>query len=403
LLSRRTFCESGGRIGAGLLGAYILPGIVAKARAAEPLTIGWIRPTTGLYASSYAPLYLGGRIAMDEINAAGGILGRQLVVREEDDEAAPSKEPAVARKLQDAGVEFVLGPTGSAQVLASLPVMTSAKIIQAGIAGVAALGDAKKYPYHYHLTATASDEATVMVEYMVSRLKIMKVGMLLENAATGEELISGFNSNLARLGVTALETQVFPVTAPDMTPYVNALRKQGCEGILFFIQSNAQIANAFRSMGALKWAPTVVAHFNIFNEGLFDLVPPEALANVYGAFYRNFTYTDAEPARERNVKFAQKLQKIPEAAKVQSFVAATGNYDFLYMLQAAIESTKSFDPDVIKRTLDTFHGYDGLLGKFTFTPEKHSGLDPHDITIASVSSAHDPRTVGCLRLRAPGA
>jgi ABC-type branched-subunit amino acid transport system substrate-binding protein len=73
------------------------------------------------------------------------------------------------------------------------------------------------------------------------------------------------------------------------------------------------------------------------------------------------------------------------------------------MLQAAIESTKSFDPDVIKRTLDTFHGYDGLLGKFTFTPEKHSGLDPHDITIASVSSAHDPRTVGCLRLRAPGA
>src|SRR5580698_2834418 len=125
LLSRRTFCESGGRIGAGLLGAYILPGIVAKARAAEPLTIGWIRPTTGLYASSYAPLYLGGRIAMDEINAAGGILGRQLVVREEDDEAAPSKEPAVARKLQDAGVEFVLGPTGSAQVLASLPVMTS--------------------------------------------------------------------------------------------------------------------------------------------------------------------------------------------------------------------------------------------------------------------------------------
>jgi branched-chain amino acid transport system substrate-binding protein len=398
--SRRSLLRTGVAIGAGMAGGFILPARNNSAHAeADSITVGWIRPTTGLYASSYAPLYIGGRIATDEINAAGGIWGRQIVVVEVDDEASPSKEPAVARKLQDEGIKFVIGPTGAAPVLASLPVTTAAKILQTGLAGASVLGDGKKYPYHYQLTATAPDEATVMVDHMVNRLKITKVGMLIENAATGEELITGFNANLKKSGLRALDTQVFPVTAPDMTPYVDALRKAGCDGILFFIQSNAQIANSFRAMVALKWAPTIVAHFNIFNEGLFDLVPPDGLANVYGAFYRNFTYTDTEPAKLRNVAYAKKLAQIPEAAKLQSFIASNANYDFMYLLKTAIESEKSLDTTVIKSALDRLQNYEGLLGRFTFTPEKHSGLDPRDITIASVSSAHDPRTIGCLRLR----
>jgi branched-chain amino acid transport system substrate-binding protein len=85
------------------------------AQQQQPFKIGWIRPTTGRLASSFAPLYFGGLIAVDEINAAGGILGRQIARVEEDDEASPAKEPGIVRKLREQDIGCFVGPTGSSQ------------------------------------------------------------------------------------------------------------------------------------------------------------------------------------------------------------------------------------------------------------------------------------------------
>ena len=111
-LDRRGFLATAGALAASL-------GIAPAHAQQGPLQIGWIRPTTGRLASSFAPLYIGGLIAIDEINAAGGILGRPIVRKEEDDEASPAKEPMIVKKVQDAGVQFLVGPTGSSQTLAS--------------------------------------------------------------------------------------------------------------------------------------------------------------------------------------------------------------------------------------------------------------------------------------------
>src|SRR5262249_18853156 len=90
----------------------------------QPFKLAWIRPTTGRLASSFAPLYIGGLIAVDEINAAGGILGRPIVRVEEDDEASPAKEPGIVRKLSQQEIGCFVGPTGSSQSLASIAATT---------------------------------------------------------------------------------------------------------------------------------------------------------------------------------------------------------------------------------------------------------------------------------------
>jgi len=129
-IDRRDFLRTAGRLGVGAFGMSSL-GLAGVADAQQPFNIGWVRPTTGRLASSFSYLYIGGLIAIEEINAAGGILGRPITRVEEDDEASPAKEPAIVKKLQGAGINFMAGPTGSSQALSSLATTTPAKIIQA--------------------------------------------------------------------------------------------------------------------------------------------------------------------------------------------------------------------------------------------------------------------------------
>ena len=285
------------------------PGNIARADEAT-LRIGWVRPTTGKLASSFAPLYAGGDIALAEINAAGGILGKKLVIHEEDDEASPAKEPGVVKKLQDAGVNILVGPTGSSQVLSSLAFTTPAKIIQCGVANGSELGNAQKNPYHYMCVFTTEQEGTIAAKYMVEQLKLKKIGILHESTAFGEDAAKASRQTLKDVaGVEPAGVQSYPMSAIDLSVYVRNLQAAGCDGIICWMASNTHIAMAFNAMAQLKWFPHVVGHVNLFNDALFELVPPETLKNVYGVYYRGWTYT-AAAAGQRSPSGAG--QPVPE-------------------------------------------------------------------------------------------
>src|SRR3981189_1867827 len=113
-IDRRDFLRTAGRLGVGAFGLSSL-GLAGAAHAAEPFNIGWVRPATGRpppgrLASSFSYLYIGGLIAIEEINAAGGIMGRPIARIEEDDEASPAKEPAIVKKLQGSGINVSCRP-----------------------------------------------------------------------------------------------------------------------------------------------------------------------------------------------------------------------------------------------------------------------------------------------------
>lgn len=368
---------------------------------AGPLKIGWLRPTTGRLVSSFAPLYVSGQIAIKEINEGGGILGRQLVIQEEDDEGSPAKEPAAVRKLQDAGVTVVCGPTGTSQVLASLGSTTPAKMIQAGIANTVELSDGDKYPYHYHCAYTTVQEANRFVDFLVKKLGKQKVGILQESTGFGEQGAAATVQALERLGLKPASLQVYPITAPDLGPYVTNLRNSGADCLALWIGTLPGAGMAFRSMGALKWAPPIVGHSFLLSDSLFDLVSPDALQSVYAAYYRPLTWTAREEIGDLQRTFGRKLADYPEAKRIEAIVPQAPLYDFLYLLKGAVEAEKSFDVEAIKRRLDTTSGHKGLLGTFTFTPKNHSGIADEDVVLASVLSGRDARAQGPFRERAP--
>jgi branched-chain amino acid transport system substrate-binding protein len=392
-LDRRVFLSGLAALGASSFGRAALA-------AEEVFNLGWVRPTTGRLASSYAPLYIGGLIAIDEINAMGGVMGRKIARQEEDDEASPTREPAVIKKLQESGVRYICGPTGSSQSLAALAITTPAKTMTTMYAIASEAGDGARYPWHYQCTFNSDLQAEMASRYLVEALKLKKIGILQENTAYGEQVVAACQVVLTKLGVTPVGIEVFPITAPDLNVYVGNLRKAGADGVLFWTGSTPITAKGFNSMHGQKYYPAIAGHSALFADSLLDLVLPEALQNAAGTYYKKLTWTDTEDVGVRQMEFAKKANAFAETREAGVNVASSPFYDFLYLLRAAVEAEKSFDPEKVKRAIDATKGYDGLLGTLNFTETKHAAISIEDLTVATLLSGRDPKAMAVFRRRA---
>lgn len=392
-IDRRLFLGGAAALGAG--------GLMRPALAADDVFhVGWVRPTTGRLASSYAPLYIGGLVAIDEINATGGVMGRKIARQEEDDEASPAREPAVVKKLQESGVQYICGPTGSSQSLAALAVTTPSKTITTMYAIASEAGDGTRYPWHYQCTFNSDLQAEMASRHLVETMKLKKIGILQENTAYGEQVVAACQTVLKKLGVAPVGVEVFPITAPDLNGYVGNLRKAGADGVLFWTGSTPITAKGFNSMNSQKYYPAIAGHSALFADSLLDLVPPEALQNAVGTYYKTLTWTDREEIGSRQMEFARKANGFPETKEAGVNVAGSPFYDFLYMVRAAIEQEKSFDPQKVKRAMDATREYKGLLGSLNFTPTNHAAISIEDMTMATLLSARDPKAMNVFRKRA---
>ena len=385
--------------GAGLLAGPIA--VIRPASAADPLKLGWVRPTTGRWASSFAPLYAGGLIAVEEINAAGGIMGRPIQRVEEDDEASVAKQPAVIKKLQEQGCSYILGPTGSSQALAAVAVTTPAKLIQ-GVYGIAtALGDGEKYPYAYMCTFNTDQQGEVAATYLAETLKVKKVGIFQENTAFGEGTVAASKATLQKYGITPVAVEVVPVNAPDLNAYIGNLRKAGAEGLMIWASNIPQLAMAFNAMAALKWFRPPPATTSSSTRACSTWCPSTPSRTCTAPRSRTSRGAPREPRPGGGL--AKKLQAYPEAKGSEPIVACAPFYDFLYVLKHVAEGEKSLDTAAVKRGMDAVKNFAGMQGTINFTPANHRALSTDALCMATVASGKSPKAMGAFRERAPGA
>lgn len=386
-MHRRTVLKAG----AALAGTFAMPGIVRSAYAEEDLKIGWIQPTTGPLASSFAANYASANIAVEEINADGGILGRKLVKVEVDDAAAPANEPIVMRELHNQGIKFVVGPIGSSQTLASLAVSTPSKIIQTGYITASEGGDGTKYPYHYQCGFTVSSQAVKYAEFLAEKTSYKKIGILVEDSAAGSSVLAALKTELPARNLEIVGDQISPLRATDMTPFLRALRSAGSEALCVFVSNTIDVAQFFVGLQRLNWKPTTVGHTGLVLATVEGLVPAEAkYDDVYTAVFKAATYTETEQPSDRVKNYVRRLiaSNIPPASL--PLASTSPFYDFLFVLKHAIEQTKSFDTDEIKAYLDNLKDYEGLFGPMGFTAENHTGYGPDSMALARVFPPASP-------------
>jgi branched-chain amino acid transport system substrate-binding protein len=380
-------------------------GLLAEgAAAADEVKLGWIQPLTGPLASSYGPNYLAAEIALEEINASGGILGRKLAKVVVDDQASPAQEPIVTRRLIDDGCKYILGPVGSSHALASLEVSTPQKIIQGSYASAPEAGDAVRYPYHYQCNFTADSIVQQIAQYFAAR-KFKRIGILTEDSAAGDAIRLAARRELAARGMQIVSEQTFSLKTPDMTPYLRKLRSDGAEALQVHVSVNADITQMLIGLARLGWKPPLAGASGLLFVGMPGAVPDDArYQDVYTAIFRALTYTDKELPPERVRAFVKKIAASNLTEGQLGFAATSPFYDFLYALKYGVEKANSWDTEAVKKALDTSPAVPGLFGNMKFTPTNHTGYGASVVGLAVSNSMQEPVAKeyrGLLRRRAP--
>jgi branched-chain amino acid transport system substrate-binding protein len=226
-----------GILKAGLvLGAAQLAGpFIVRARAEQPVKIGLDDPLTGTYAELGKNEQIGAELAVDQVNAKGGILGRQVELLVED---STSTDTGVAvqkaRKLIERdGVNFLLGNVNSAMALATGQVSNELHTLHIVTGGHTDAVTGKDC--HWNVFRVCN--TTRMETNSVSKTLFSKYGkkwyFITPDYAFGHTLQQGFEASLKKFGGTEVGASLTPLGTTDFSPYLIKAQAANPDVIIF--------------------------------------------------------------------------------------------------------------------------------------------------------------------------
>ena len=360
-LTRRTLLK-----GAASTTALIGIGMPAIVKAqADVIRIGHLTPLTGFLGPLGEYAQMGLRLAADEINAAGGVLGRKLDLVMEDSVNPQTASAKAERLIERDRVAMIIGEISSASALAIGQVADRTKtvFINTG-ANSDALRGASCNPFMFHIEAANSMMVTAVGTYLKNEKLVegKKWYSLTADYAFGHDLFKVAKKFVSENGGQFIGEDLVPTDATDFSPYLLKIRQARPDVVASNLAGN-QITNFIKQYAEYG------LQFPITGFG-FDT------AVAWGAGQGNFSgiwpliwhHMVDTPSSKRYVDaFSKKYGKLPEN---QSW----GDYNSLKIVAQSFEETKSTDPqrlaehlrkgakfDVLKSREGYFRAYDNQM------------------------------------------
>jgi branched-chain amino acid transport system substrate-binding protein len=185
------------------------------------VTIGVALPFTGAAAAYGTDLKQGVELALEEINAAGGVLGKPLKIAYEDDQATPEGGVSAVRKLmQQDKVDAVSGGTNSSVVLAEVP-QTKNKILQVNMGAQSDAITADGGDLLFQINAITSQYSANFNDWIVKGLKPKTVAYMGENTAFNAGVLDLLKKDMAAAGITMLPPAEYEADTRDFLPILS--------------------------------------------------------------------------------------------------------------------------------------------------------------------------------------
>ncbi|HET7384428.1 MAG TPA: ABC transporter substrate-binding protein, partial [Pseudolabrys sp.] len=195
--------------------ALVLFWAVTPAWAAEPIKVGFSLGMTGANGPNGKQLIVALEIWRDDVNAKGGLLGRQVELVYYDDQTSPANEPSIYTKLIDVDkVDILIGPYGTNQIAAALPVLQSHNRTTIGILGLAANSQAH-YKNYFSMIPYGQDPAREFSRGFfelatAQNPKPKTVAIVGVDAEFGKTSTDGARANAKAAGLTIVYDQLYP-------------------------------------------------------------------------------------------------------------------------------------------------------------------------------------------------
>jgi branched-chain amino acid transport system substrate-binding protein len=396
--SRRTLLKAG----AGLAGASVIgfPSIVSG--QTEKIKIGHLTPLTGFLGALGAYAQLGIRMAEEEINQAGGVMGRQLDVTSEDSVNPATAATKAQRMLEQDGVAFLMGEINSASALTIMQVAERNKrlFMQIGARSDALRGkNCNKYTFHVDIPNTVMVNAVGKALLRDNMVKGKKFVTLTADYIFGHDLLGAakrfFSANQGNL----IGDELIATDVTDFSPYLLKIRQAKPDIVCSNLAGN-QVTTLIKQYAEFGLPYPIVG---------FNLNTADAWAagegNLAGTWPTVWYHTLEVPASKTFVaNFIKKQGKPPENHAWIEYIS-------LKMMAQAMNETKSTDTDkliayfekeaefdILKARKAHFRSWDHQLMQeaypFTVKP-KGEAKDKWDlITLgAAVPDANEPLEV----------
>lgn len=351
------------------------------AQAVEPpIKVGLVAALSGQSAKSGEALTRGLSMAINEVNARGGVLGRQLELVRRDDESNPSKGMLAARELvQREKVTVLFGGLDTPVSLAIVPLANQLKVPFMGIwaAGtkITENGAADNYVFRVSAVDELVDEA--LVQYGVDN-GMKKPGMILINNPWGESNEAGFKRALEKRSLANAGVERIQDSDLDVVPQLTRLKNAGADTLLMVgnVGPSAQVVKSLDRMG---WDVPVVSHWGPAGGRFGELAGPNA-SKVH--FIQTYVFTEHNGAKGDALLAALKTAypQIKTVADVTPAVGIANAYDALHLAAQAIEKAGKTDGPAVRNGFYAITDYDGLIKHYKqpFSASKHDALGPDD-------------------------
>jgi len=361
-LTRRDFA-------AGIVAGLAAPAIIGRARAqGATIKIGMCAPVTGPAAESGGYAIKGAKIALDAVNKAGGILGKQAELIVEDDQTTnPGIVLAFSKLASQSDIVAFLGSIRSTQVHAMAPdVLKLGKPVMIGGTDPNLTHMGNQWLFRFRPNDSYS--GGVIAEYGTNTLGKKKWAVLHSTDAFGTAGGKALSAALEKLGASSVLDQGYANNSQDFTPVVLAIKQSGADilGSYFTFENDLGIfARQLRQLGVnIPW----VGSPSIVNITALKLAGP-ALYNTYGvADY-------AEDSSDASKAFG-KLYR--DATKVAPDNQSSWTYDAINVLSAAINKAGSTDPGKIREAILATKKFPGAEGEYNFD-QNGDGLHGYNI------------------------
>ncbi|MCQ4259605.1 ABC transporter substrate-binding protein [Stutzerimonas stutzeri] len=355
--------------------------LLGQANAEEPIKIGLVAALSGQSAKSGEALTRGLNVAIDELNAAGGILGRPVELIRRDDESNPAKGMLAARELiQREKVAVLFGGLDTPVSLAIVPLANQLKVPFMGVwaAGTGITRNGAKDNYVFRVSAVDELVDEALVEYGVKQKGMQKPGMILVNNPWGESNELGFRAALEKRDMPYAGIERIEDSDLDVVPQLTRLKNAGADALLM-VGNVGPSAQVVKSLDRMNWDVPVVSHWGPAGGRFSELAGPNA-SRVH--FIQTYVFGEQNSAKGDAVMAALKKRypAIKTIADVTPAVGIANAYDGMHLAALAIEKAGSVKGSEVRDGFYAIEQYDGLIKQYSkpFNAEKHDALGPDD-------------------------
>ncbi|WP_416050320.1 ABC transporter substrate-binding protein [Cupriavidus basilensis] len=365
---------------AAIAAACALPALPAL--AADTIKIGLVTALSGQSARAGESLTRGMTIAIDEINAKGGLLGgRKLELVRRDDEGNPAKGVLAARELiYKEKVAVLFGGLDTPVSMAIVPVANQEKVPFMGpwAAGTPITRNGANPNYAFRVSAVDEVVDKAMLQYAQKRFNASKPGLILVNNPWGESNEKGIVAALSAKGMKPAGIEKFEANDVDVVPQLGRLKAAGAD-VLFMVGNVGPSAQVVKSLDRMGWKVPVVSHWGPAGGRFTELAGPNA-RNVH--FVQTYSFFGSpSPVSTRVVtELKAKYSDIKGPDDITPAVGVANAYDATQLAALAIARAGSTKGDAVREGFYKIERYEGLIKTYVkpFSPESHDALSEND-------------------------